>query len=203
MADVDVAVVGAGVVGLAIAAEIGAAGKSVCVLERHPRAGMDTSTHNSGVIHAGIYYPPGTLKATLCVEGRERLYAFCETHGVPYSRSGKLIVACDASEIPALDALAATGRANGVPLEMVDAAFARKREPRVAAVAALFSPTTGIVWPEGIVHALRRLCDRHEVAWLPGTAVTGGAANGNGIDLRTAHETISAAVVVNAGGLYA
>jgi L-2-hydroxyglutarate oxidase LhgO len=202
MTDVDVAVVGAGVVGLAIAAELGAAGKSVCVLERHPRAGMDTSTHNSGVIHAGIYYPPGSLKARLCVEGRDRLYAFCAAHEVPHSRAGKLIVAADAGEIPALEALAATARANGVEVEMVDAAFVRRREPKASGVAALFSPSTGIVWPEGVVHALRRICDSHDVAWLPGTAVTGGTAHDDRIDLATERETISASVVVNAAGLY-
>jgi glycerol-3-phosphate dehydrogenase len=202
MADVDVAVIGAGVVGLAIAAELGAAGKSVCVLERHPRAGMDTSTHNSGVIHAGIYYPPGSLKARLCVEGRDRLYAFCAQHEVAHSRIGKLIIAADRSEIPALEALEKTSRANGVEVEMVDQAFVKRREPRAAAVAALFSPTTGIVWPEGVVHALRRICDRHEVAWLPGTPVTGGARHADRIEVRTEREAISASVVVNAAGLY-
>ena len=202
MTDVDVAVIGAGVVGLAIAAELGAAGKSVCLLERHPRAGMDTSTHNSGVIHAGIYYPPGSLKARLCVEGRDRLYAFCAEHEVPHSRIGKLIIAADRSEIPALEALEKTSRANGVEVEMVDQAFVKQREPRAAAVAALFSPTTGIVWPEGVVHALRRICDRHEVAWLPGTPVTGGATHADRIEVRTEREAISASVVVNAAGLY-
>jgi L-2-hydroxyglutarate oxidase LhgO len=164
---------------------------------------MDTSTHNSGVIHAGIYYPPGTLKATLCVDGRDRLYEFCRAHDVPHARSGKLIVASDASEIPALEKLAATARTNGVEVEMVDAAFVKEREPHAAAVAALFSPTTGIVWPEGIVHALRRICDRHDVAWLPGTAVTGGRVGADRIDVTTERETISASVVVNAAGLYA
>ena len=201
--DVDVAVIGAGVVGLAIAAELAAAGRTVCVLERHPRPGMDTSTHNSGVIHAGIYYPPESLKARLCVEGRDRLYAFCAQHDVPHARAGKLIVAADTSELRALEALATTSRANSVEVEMVDAAFVRQREPRAAAVAALFSPTTGIVWPEGIVHALRRICDRHDVAWLPGTPATGGAIHADRIDVQTERETISASVVVNAAGLYA
>jgi L-2-hydroxyglutarate oxidase LhgO len=201
--DLDVAVIGAGVVGLAIAGELGARGRTVCLLERHPRAGMETSTHNSGVIHAGIYYPPGTLKARLCVEGKERLYRFCESHGVPHRRAGKLLVAADASEIPALEELAATGRANGVDdLTMVDPAFVREREPHVASVAALFSPSTGIVWAEGVVHALRAICDRHDVAWLPSTPVRGAHQRTGATELVTDRERISAAVVVNAAGLY-
>jgi L-2-hydroxyglutarate oxidase LhgO len=203
-ADVDVAVIGAGVIGLAIAAELGARGTRVCILERHPRAGMETSTHNSGVIHAGIYYPSGSLKAQLCVEGRDRLYAFCERHDIPHARSGKLIVAADESEVPALEALAATGRANGVDdLQFVDAAFVREHEPHVAAVAALFSPSTGVVWPEGIVHALRRLGDAHDVAWLPSTRLEAGSTAEGGIALVTGRERISAALVMNAAGLYA
>jgi L-2-hydroxyglutarate oxidase LhgO len=202
-ADVDVAVIGAGVTGLAIAAELATRGSSVCVLERHPRAGMETSTHNSGVIHAGLYYPPGSLKARLCVEGRDRLYAFCAAHDIPHRRCGKLIVAADEAELPALDALERTARANGVNVAHVDAAFIRAHEPHAAGVAALQSPDTGIVWAEGLVHALRRICDRHDAAWLPGAAVIGAEAAGGALTVISERERIVASAVVNAAGLYA
>src|SRR6186997_778090 len=106
--DVDVAVIGGGVVGLASALALAERGASVCLLERESRVGHGTSTRNSGVIHAGFYYPPGSLKARLCVEGRDRLYEFCQQHEIPHARPGKLIVAADESEVPALEALAAT-----------------------------------------------------------------------------------------------
>jgi L-2-hydroxyglutarate oxidase LhgO len=143
---VDVLVIGAGVTGLACAAEIAAAGFSVCVLERHARAGMETSTHNSGVIHAGIYYPAESLKAALCVEGAALLYEFCERHGIAHHRCGKFVVAATEREAETLVTLQARGTANGVRgLEIVDAAAVRAREPHVRAVAALWSPDTGII----------------------------------------------------------
>src|SRR5580692_9483176 len=121
MEHIDVAVVGGGVTGLAAARAIALRGLSTCVLERHPRPGLDTSTHNSGVIHAGIYHPPGTLKSRLSIEGRRLLYEFCARHGVPHRRCGKLIVAYDEGEMQELETLHQRGTANGVEgLELTD-----------------------------------------------------------------------------------
>ena len=203
MTEIDVAVIGGGVTGLASALAMAVRGTTVCLLEQHPRLGHETSTRNSGVIHAGIYYPTGTLKATLCVEGRERLIDFAARHSIPHDRCGKLIVAASAAEIPALEALAARAAANGVPVEMVDQAFLRAREPHVSGVAALWSPTTGRIEPETYVRVLARLAEAEGVALLRAAPLTGARMAGDRVEVMTPHESIHAATVVNAAGLYA
>lgn len=197
------AVIGGGVVGLASALAIAESGASVCLLERHGRLGHETSTRNSGVIHAGIYYPAGTLKAELCVEGRDLLYAFAPRHGVPHDRCGKLIVAATAAEIGALEALAMRAAGNGVDVELVDRAFITAREPHVAGVAGLWSPTSGHIEPEAYVRALTRLAEAAGAFILRGSTLLSASAIDDGIELRTPRESIVAGTVVNAAGLYA
>ena len=203
-AGTDVLVIGGGVIGLAAAAEIAAAGHSVAILERHPRPGMETSTHNSGVIHAGLYYPTGSLKAVLCVEGAERLYAFCREHGVAHDRCGKFVVATKASETGAIEQLKARAEANGVGgLALVDGDQVRRREPHINAVAALWSPGTGRVQAEALVRTLRFMAASRDAALLCATTLTGAEVARDGLNVRTERETISARCVVNAAGLFA
>jgi 2-hydroxyglutarate dehydrogenase len=146
--DCDLLVVGGGIVGLAVARELTARnpGASVCVLEREPRLGAHQTGHSSGVVHAGIYYAPGSLRARLCVEGASELYAYCEERGIPHERSGKLIVAAREEELPRLEELERRGRANAVPgLRRVGADEIAELEPHARGLAALHSPATGVV----------------------------------------------------------
>ncbi len=154
-ADVESVVIGAGVVGLAIARALATAGHEVLVLERHDGIGQETSSRSSEVIHAGLYYPAGSLKAKLCVAGRDLLYAFAAENGVPHRRFGKLVVATDPSEIDRLDALAQTALGNGVSdIARLTAADVRALEPEVASAGALLSPSTGVIDSHALMVAL-------------------------------------------------
>jgi L-2-hydroxyglutarate oxidase LhgO len=198
-----VVVVGAGVVGLASALALARRGRAVCLLERHGGLGLETSTHNSGVIHAGLYYPPASLKATLCVDGRERLYRFCEVNAVPHVRCGKLVVAQE-GEHDALSRVATTAAAAGARVVEVDRTFVRAREPHVRASAALWSPDTGWIDAQAYIRRLESSLLKHDGIVLAGTAVIGiEPAPEGGLTVVTPRERIEAERVVNCAGLFA
>jgi L-2-hydroxyglutarate oxidase LhgO len=202
--EVNVVVIGGGVVGLAIAAELARDSEDLFVLEAEPRPGLGTSTRNSGVIHAGMYYPTGSLKAEHCRRGAELLYSFCQRHQVPHRQAGKLIVATTEAQIPMLERLQAQGERNGVAdLRMIDRAEIRAIEPHVEGVAALHSPRTGILEPEELIRALARLAQERGVSILPHTPVVGIEAGPSSLKLRTPREEVRARVIINAAGLYA
>ncbi len=145
----DIVVVGAGIVGLTSARELlrRRPGLRLAVIDKEPRVGVHQTGHNSGVIHSGIYYAPGSLKARLCVAGARALYAYCEANGIPTERCGKVIVATDPSELGRLQDLYERGRANGVEgLELIGSERLRELEPHCAGIRALWSPCTGITY---------------------------------------------------------
>src|SRR3954464_2816304 len=155
MEQVGALVIGGGVVGLAVARALAQAGHETVVCEAQTAIGQGVSSRNSEVIHAGLYYTPGSLKARLCVRGKEMLYALCASHGVPHRNCGKFVVATSADEAKALDALAARAAANSVPVVRIEGAEARAGEPPLQCVAALSSPTTGIVDSHSLMLALQ------------------------------------------------
>ncbi len=160
MKQVDIAIIGAGVVGLAVASELSGKfeDKSIVLVERHNKFGQETSSRNSEVIHGGIYYPTGSLKAKLCVDGNKRLYRFCEEWDIPHNRLGKLIIARTEEEIPVLESILIKGLDNKVfDLELLNADQARKLEPHIKAVAAVLSPSTGIIDSHSLMSRLEWL----------------------------------------------
>jgi L-2-hydroxyglutarate oxidase LhgO len=196
-----IVIIGGGVVGLASALALARRGHLVCVVERRARSGMETSTHNSGVIHAGLYYPTGSLKGRLCVEGRDRMYDFCRETRVPHVRCGKLVVA-QAGEEASLARVRMLAEANGARVEPVDRAFIRAREPHVDAPLGLWSPDTGWVEAEAYVKALESAVKALDGSVLVGTPVVGlEVLAGGGLTVVTPHERIDADLVVNAAGL--
>ncbi len=191
-ADVETVVVGAGVEGLGIARALANKGQQVFVLERHDRIGTETSSRNSQVIHAGLYYPQNSLRAELCVKGKAMLYGFCEENGVALKRCGKLLVATSDEEITKLEAIAANAARNGVDdLQRLSADEARKLEPEVVCVAAYLSPSTGVIDSHGLMTALEGHLTTRSGQVVLETTVTGLSQPGNGAD-HFVIETLSA-----------
>lgn len=158
MFEADIVIIGAGVVGLAVASELSGIGKEIVVLEKNDSFGRETSSRNSEVIHGGIYYKPGSLKAAMCVRGRELLYEFCVKNNVPHKKTGKLIVATDEEEVGSIESLFSNARKNGVPgLRIMDREEITAMEPEVRGIKALYSPETGIVDSHSL---MQRLIDR-------------------------------------------
>jgi L-2-hydroxyglutarate oxidase LhgO len=202
---VDAVVIGAGVVGLAVARALALAGREVLVLEREAQIGMGTSSRNSEVIHAGIYYPAGSLKAWLCVQGRVLLYAYCAERGIAHRRCGKLIVATTPSQLAALPAIVAKARDNGVEdLRLLSAAEALAMEPALSCLGAVHSPSTGIVDSHALMLALQG--DLEHVGGLVAchSGVQRLRVQIGGIELAMEDGTrLLARTVVNAAGLTA
>lgn len=201
---VDCVVVGAGVVGLAIGRALALAGREVIVLEAESAIGTGTSSRNSEVIHAGIYYPPGSLKAKLCVSGRQALYAYCTQRHVEHRRIGKIIVATTEAQIRELAKYADQAAANGVlDMQYLDVAAVRKLEPAVRCVGGLASPSTGIVDSHALMLAYQADLEANNGTVLLNTAVVGGKFLDHHIELQTSDVSLHAKTVINAAGLNA
>lgn len=205
--DTDAVVIGAGVVGLACAQALAERGHEVLVLERHERFGVETSSRNSEVVHAGIYYPAGSLKAMLCARGNASLYAWCASHGVPHRRIGKLIVATETAEEAKLAQIIAQAEANGVTsLEPLTPAEARLLEPHVRCTAALWSPDTGIVDSHTLMASLLADAESHgaTVAWRHTASAAEPVPGGHrvvAVGPEGEEAVLEARWVVNAAGL--
>jgi len=209
---VNVLIIGGGVVGCAVARELAARWKDVFLVEAATYLGAGQSTRNSGVIHSGIYYTPGSLKARLCVRGNRLVHEFCEAHGVPHRACGKLIIAANQAELPALEALCENGRTNGVPgLRIIDRARTHTLEPHIEAFAAIELPTTGILNAEELVKAYARHAAERGANLLTRARVTALEPAADAIRARIAigeaasaqEETIEARCVINCAGLFA
>ena len=204
---VDCVVIGAGVVGLAVARALALAGREVIVIEAAEGIGTGTSSRNSEVIHAGIYYPKGSLMAETCVAGRRLLYAYCAEHGVPHINCGKLIVATDQAESARLTEIKGRAEANGVEgMRLLSAAEAMAMEPNLQCTAALLSPTTGIVDSHSYMLALQGDAEAHGAMLAFHSPVERGRVTDDGIEIEVGGAepmNLRCRLVVNSAGLYA
>ncbi len=200
---VNVVIIGGGVIGTAIAAEISRFTDDVFLLEALPRLGLGTSTRNSGVIHAGIYYKPGSLKAVHCVRGVPMMYEFCAKHSIPHQRIGKLIVADSEEHLPILEELKQRAEQNGVlDLQILDRSEIQKIEPNIVSPIAIHSPNTGIVEAEELIKTLARIAQSNGAHILTNTKVIGAEVKNGVTVIRTEREEVQARVVINAAGLF-
>ncbi len=204
---IDTVVIGAGVVGLAVARALALTGREVVVLEKNRGVGEETSSRNSEVIHAGLYYPRGSLKARLCVEGKRRLYDYCEAKGIGYRRCGKVLVAATDAQVPKLETVRLAAAANGVELEPLSGPAVHALEPAVRAVAGLWSESTGILDSHALMLALRGDLEAAGGSVAVLTRCLGGRAERDSLllECETEEETLElrAGTVVNAAGLHA
>ena len=200
----DLAIIGGGIVGLATARALleRAPGARLVILEKEPKLAAHQTGHNSGVIHSGIYYKPGSHKAKLCVEGKTLMYEFCAKHGVRVERCGKVIVATTAAELPRLQTLYERGIANGVPVELLEPARLREIEPHAAALRAIHSPSTGIVDYVEVADAIVRDLRAGGVAIETGARVAAIARTGDGVEIGAGRLAVRARRLVNCAGLY-
>ncbi|MEI8393405.1 MAG: NAD(P)/FAD-dependent oxidoreductase [Rhodospirillaceae bacterium] len=205
MERVECVVIGAGAVGLAVARRLALSGREVVVLEAAAAIGTGTSSRNSEVIHAGMYYPTGSLRAQLCVAGNRALYEFCSSRGLAHKRLGKLIVAIDDAQREKLAAIERQGRINAVDgLEWLTAEQARELEPAVSCVAALLSPSTGIIDSHGLMLALRGEAEAHGAAFAFNSPVIGGRVGDNDHELEVGGAEpmrLGCRVLINCAGL--
>ncbi len=200
----DAVVIGAGVVGLAVARELALAGREVIVLERHELIGSETSSRHSEVIHAGIYYPTGSVKAETCVRGKALLYGYCATHGIPHARIGKIIVATAESHFDTLRGYREQARANGVgDLQWLDADEVARLEPAVRCLGGIYSESTGIVDSHALMLSLQGDIEAHGGVVSLCTEVTRLRRLGDRVGVACGDYELSGATVVNAAGLSA
>jgi L-2-hydroxyglutarate oxidase LhgO len=204
MEQANIVIIGGGVIGCAIARALSAHWDDVFVLEALPKIGMAASTRNSGVIHAGLYYPPGSLKAKLCVRGNRLTYEFCAAHNVPHRNTGKLIVAMTPDEAPALEKLMQNAQTNGVDnLTIVDRAAARRHEPNIECDHAMVVPSTGIVSSEELVKAYARIATDQGANIVTHAKVDRLAPAKNTIRVHSEAGEIETRCLINAAGLFA
>lgn len=207
MEKTNIAIIGAGIVGLAVAEKLSETNDCVYVFEKNQKFGQETSSHNSGVLHSGIHYPKGTLKAKLCVEGNLMNYEICKKHGLPFKKLGKLTVAIEEEEIDELEKLMRMGQDNGVEgLKFLDKQEIRELEPLIQVERALYSPSTGIVEPDELTNHFYEQARRNGAIFTMETEVTGIDKTDDGYEMSGTSVgekfSVTANTVINCAGLY-